>query len=71
MNLLEVSDLIEVLRKRLNITAPMGGGYPMGEQLHLPAAPLWIELLALQQLLLAHACSHVLIYKMHMVSLAF
>ncbi|EIE21037.1 ClpS-like protein, partial [Coccomyxa subellipsoidea C-169] len=30
MNLLEVSDLIEVLRKRLNITAPMGGGYPMG-----------------------------------------
>ena len=32
LNLLEVSDLIEVLRKRLNITAPMGGGYPMGER---------------------------------------
>jgi hypothetical protein len=30
MNLLEVSDLIDVLRKRLNITAPVGGGYPMG-----------------------------------------
>ncbi|CAL8469096.1 g8637 [Coccomyxa elongata] len=35
LNLLEVSDLIEVLRKRLNITAPMGGGYSMGM---MPAA---------------------------------
>lgn len=50
MNLLEVSDLIEVLRKRLNITMPVGGGYPMGGKwsttVFLPCLSFWLRCIA-------------------------
>jgi hypothetical protein len=46
MNLLEIADLTELLRKRLNIQAPEPGAY-------MPGAPLAAGLPSL------HACGHV------------
>ena len=60
MNLLEVSDLIDVLRKRLNITAPVGGGYPMG-----------IYFLCLPRYLCSYKCHCCRLYTFHMARAAF